>query len=344
MKKQTNDLVVLVAQCDEITEIHRDDSSSIIELANKDNAGDGLVITYRIFPGVYLQFNDLRLDGCLAKFDAEGHFFCIDHCREGRLHSDEPKPDGYNMGAGGMVLSLTKTGEKYIEFPLGHYHGITITFNRETAMDGIREYAPHFPVEIEQVIRRFSLDDDKLPLHKMRILDSVFDDLYAVPAHIKLDYFRVKVLEIILYLSPLELPKEEGEKPYFYKTQVEKVREIHSMITNRLDQHFRLKDLSSRYNMSVPAMEKCFQNLYGNSIAKYMREYRMNQATILLRNNHEKSVLEIASEMGYNSPGKFSTAFKEVIGMSPLTYRKSFDRRMSKRMGKESSLELVEEE
>ena len=126
--------------------------------------------------------------------------------------------------------------------------------------------------------------------------------------------------------------------------QIEKVRKIHKMLTTNLDKHYSLKELSDRYNMSVPVMETCFQSLYGNSIAKYMREYRMSQAAILLRDSHDKSVLEIASEMGYNSPGKFSTAFKEIIGMSPLQYRKNFDRRLVKNMKKKRTGQFDEED
>lgn len=42
-----------------------------------------------------------------------------------------------------------------------------------------------------------------------------------MPEQIKLPYFRIKVLELLLYLDALELPKD-AEKPYFYKSQVEK--------------------------------------------------------------------------------------------------------------------------
>ena len=37
-------------------------------------------------------------------------------------------------------------------------------------------------------------------------------------------YFKVKILELLLYLHGLELPEDREEKPYFYKSQVEKVK------------------------------------------------------------------------------------------------------------------------
>lgn len=336
MKEQDEDLIFLMADSHEAIELNRSQECLSMEFSNKDESlGEGLINVYSVFPGVYLQFNDFRMDEVYTHFNVKGNFLCLDHCREGRLHSNDYPADFYNLGAGGLVLSATQDGRKHIQFPLGHFYGITITFDLDSAMEGISKYAPTFPVDPKDIVERFNLKENKFPLQNIRGLDNVFDDLYAVPAHIRIAYFKVKILELLLYLSAIEIPEEDDEKPYFYKTQVQKVREMHQMITNRLDQRFSLKDLSARYNMSVPAMEKCFRGLYGNSIAKYMREYRMNQATILLRNNHEKSVLEIALEMGYNSPGKFSTAFKEIIGMSPLNYRKNFDRSLARKISQE---------
>ena len=39
-------------------------------------------------------------------------------------------------------------------------------------------------------------------------IDHIFQELYAVPEQIKLPYFRIKVLELLLYLDALELPKD----------------------------------------------------------------------------------------------------------------------------------------
>lgn len=329
------DFVILMAESEELTEIENSDNSLTIELSNKKEClGDGLIFAYAVFPGVFLQINDFRMKRAKVKYNAEGNYFSINHCRRGSLHSEELFSDRLEIGPGDVILSLTEAGKGHVDFDLGHYYGITLTFDLDLAMSGIHEYAPNLPVDIKKLVRDFDLKKDNLLLDNIRALDGIFDAMYAVPAHIRIEYFKVKVLEVLLCLFAIEIPDEEGEKPYFYKVQIEKVRKIHKMLTTNLDKHYNLKELSDRYNMSVPVMETCFQSLYGNSIAKYMREYRMSQAAILLRDSHDKSVLEIASEMGYNSPGKFSTAFKEIIGMSPLQYRKNFDRRLVKNMKK----------
>ena len=58
-------------------------------------------------------------------------------------------------------------------------------------------------------------------LHGAPSIDHIFQELYAVPEQIKLPYFRIKVLELLLYLDALELPKD-AEKPYFYNPRWKK--------------------------------------------------------------------------------------------------------------------------
>ena len=41
-------------------------------------------------------------------------------------------------------------------------------------------------------------------IHGAPSVDHIFQELYAVPEQIKLPYFRIKVLELLLYLDALE--------------------------------------------------------------------------------------------------------------------------------------------
>ncbi len=53
-------------------------------------------------------------------------------------------------------------------------------------------------------------------LHKACSIEHIFADLYAVPEQIKLPYFKVKILELLLYLEALEFTEPKMEKPYFF--------------------------------------------------------------------------------------------------------------------------------
>lgn len=47
----------------------------------------------------------------------------------------------------------------------------------------------------------------------------------------------------------------------------------------------------------------------------------MDKAKELLR-GHDKTVTEVAFEVGYTDPNYFSSAFKRVVGVNPGRYRR----------------------
>ena len=47
----------------------------------------------------------------------------------------------------------------------------------------------------------------------------------------------------------------------------------------------------------------------------------MNLAANMLLQDKEKEVQEIAASVGYENPGKLSSAFRSVMGLSPAEYR-----------------------
>ena len=112
------------------------------------------------------------------------------------------------------------------------------------------------------------------------------------------------------------------EKPYFYKSQVEKVKAAHRLLTEDLERHYTIAELSERFSIPATALKECFKSVYGQPINTYMRNFRMDQAALLLQQEPQMGVAEIAGRVGYDSSSKFAAAFKEVKGKTPLEYRR----------------------
>ena len=68
-------------------------------------------------------------------------------------------------------------------------------------------------------------------------------------------------------------------------------------------------------------MKKCFKGVYGDSIYSYMKHYRLQVAERLLKES-SFTVAEIAMQVGYLNPNKFTAAFCAEYGMPPTLYRR----------------------
>ncbi len=88
------------------------------------------------------------------------------------------------------------------------------------------------------------------------------------------------------------------------------------MHMERCASEFELKN-----DKKVFCMKKCFKDVYGDSIYSYQKRYRINLAANMLLQDKTKEIQEIAASLGYENPGKFSAAFRSVMGVSPAEYR-----------------------
>lgn len=310
-------------------EPHKDNVSIIAEGKNfkvlemKNETGEGIMKSYCVFPGVFLMYSDFHMKTIESNFKVDKDILCIDHCREGRIEHEMDNGAYSYFGTGDLKIDRRINHTGHFELPFSHYHGINIYFELEEAAKTLPLEIRNFPVNLYEIQRKYC--DNKYPfvIKKERCIEHIFSELYSVPQKIKNAYFKIKILELLLYLDALELPSNCEERPYFYKAQVEKVKAIHSLMIENLHNHYTLKQLSKEFDIPLTSMKSCFKNVYGNSIFAYMRLYKMNMAAVLLRQNKDFSIAEIAGKVGYDSPGKFATAFKEIKGISPLNYRKN---------------------
>ena len=92
-------------------------------------------------------------------------------------------------------------------------------------------------------------------------------------------------------------------------------------MTEQLEQRFTIEELSKQYLINTSTLKEVFKAVYGLPIATYMKEYRVHQAMKLLRET-DATIADIAAQVGYETQGKFSKAFKDVTQVLPTEYRK----------------------
>ena len=309
---------------DNVKEIICDGNCKVFKIENE--TGEGIMTAYEVFPGALVMFNDFHMAYCESKFQAKDvEIFCIDHCREGSMEYEQNNDYCYYFEAGDLVVDNRRNHAGHVEYPVKHFHGISVGFYLPYAEEQLAKEFKDFSVTLRSLQEKFCKKSPYV-IKASDEIEHIFSQLYRVPTKIKQDYFRIKIFELLLYLDALEIDEQKEEKPYFYKSQVEKIKAIQELLTKDLTKHYTIEELAGRFELSQTSLKNCFKAVYGSPINRFMQTYRMNAATTLLLREKNKSVAEIAGLLGYDSPSKFTAVFKKMIGVTPLDYKTKYQR------------------
>lgn len=91
-------------------------------------------------------------------------------------------------------------------------------------------------------------------------------------------------------------------------------------IEENYQNNISLTELASQMHGSSMYIGQIFIRDTEISFHKYLSQYRIDKAKLLLQNTNEK-ILEISAEVGISNSQYFSKLFKELTGMSPNDYR-----------------------
>ena len=301
----------------------QDDSHVILQV--KDNTGEGIMTIYSPFEGVYINISDMHMQCCESGFilDKNANVICFDHCKEGRIELDTGKDVVYSvLQEKQLRIDDRRHHSGHVLMPLNHFHGISIYVNVDLAAQGITEIMPRFSVSIQELKYKFCTEGVPYIIKNDVMVESIMACLYDPPANIGSDYYKIKILELLLYLDTVEMQEKIRKEVHAFYGYADKLREIHAQITENLSVHFTIKELSEEYDIPQTELKNSFKAVYGDSIYSYLRRYRINMAASMLIKNLDLSITSIARFVGYKSTGKFSAAFRQIIGTTPLNYRK----------------------
>jgi CheY-like chemotaxis protein len=98
------------------------------------------------------------------------------------------------------------------------------------------------------------------------------------------------------------------------------VRQAMVFIHEHYDEQISRRDLAQLVNISEDYLTFCFRQELGISPIKYLQRFRVNQAKLLLKASN-KSITDIAFEVGFLDSGYFSRIFHRETGVSPGDFR-----------------------
>lgn len=311
----------------EVQKTASEDGGCIYKMQNE--TGEGVITRYEILPGIELFYNDFHMkDGQNENKLPHPDVIEINHCREGRFECIFSNGDCQYVGAGDLAINRLTNETSSTTFPLSHYHGISITIDLTEAaatMKKVENVLGGLHIDLYQIAGRLCRKDTCFVLRGHNNIEHIFSELYRVTPKMIAHYLKVKVLELLMFLNDVQAGEYQEERRYFSKNQVQVVKQMQAYMVTNLQRHYTLQELSKKFDIPLTSMKVCFKCVYGCSIYSYMKSYRMQAATILLRDTFD-SITEIAGKMGYDNPSKFSEVFKKEFGEIPSEFRKKLSK------------------
>ncbi len=300
--------------------VERTEDCAVYQMHSSE--GSGVMTTFSVFPGIELIYNDFHMPSCFQDVPPASDILEINHCREGRFECAFENGSCVYMEEGDLAVNLRSTRAVTSNFPLAHYHGVAVMISLNKAGATVSSVLEDISIDLPALCRRLRLEQRCFIMRAKAEIQHIFSELYNIPKEVQKGYFKLKVLEILLFLSATDVSECNDAKKYFPKKQVDTVKEIKKYITENMDQRYTLEELSQKFGIGLTFMKQCFKGVFGASILSYLKAYRMQAAALMLRKSNE-SITEIAGKVGYTNVSKFAAAFRAATGMCPYQYRRA---------------------
>ncbi|MDO7896192.1 helix-turn-helix domain-containing protein [Pseudomonas citrulli] len=115
-------------------------------------------------------------------------------------------------------------------------------------------------------------------------------------------------------------PAPHGSRRRHNGLQAYKLRRVLSAMDAGLADDFNLANLARIADLSEYHFSRVFKRATGLSPSQYFIRLRMSRARHLLLET-DRSIIDIAMEVGYCSPSHFSQVFRREVGLTPSAYR-----------------------
>ena len=102
-----------------------------------------------------------------------------------------------------------------------------------------------------------------------------------------------------------------------------RLSEVVSFLEQHRQEPLTIKELSERAAMSPATLNRAFRRAVGKSPLNFLNDLRLSEAQLLLRENPELSIADIAGECGFPDSNYFSRLFKKRNGQTPRDYRRN---------------------
>ena len=149
-----------------------------------------------------------------------------------------------------------------------------------------------------------------------RIVSEMSDNRYSKD-------LMIQTLTVELMINLSRAMRNEWEENIRVKTG--KAKELVAIARQYMDDNFdqgiTVAQAAQYVFLSQGYFTRAFRDETGMSPMNYLMKKRIERACLLLKNNEIK-VSAISLQSGFSSPQRFNVAFRKLMGMTPMEYRK----------------------
>ena len=287
--------------------------------------GGGRIDRYELFDGVTVMRVSLQthgFEGTRRKRDG----LEINFCASGRFESSFSSRDQAALTPGDLAVSTfdgTHGARSESRFPLGHYEGVCIDVDCAAAARWMRKNAAPLATDFSALRENLLGGRWYVAMSAGPCCEHVFRELFENMPYFDRAYLQLKVLELFMLLG--SVPRvEPAEADYCSAEHLRLIRHLRDHLVSDRGSYVSLARLAEEHGISVSHLQKLFCQVYGAPVYHYIREYRLEQAAVELTRG-EKRIVDVALDAGYDSPSKFSAAFKVRYRITPSDYRAAAD-------------------
>ena len=202
---------------------------SIKELSHKYH-----LVSYDLYDGIKLAFMSLNGNKQTDTHEPLKHILEINYCHKGKIGWKMNNGNSIYLGEHDYSLhTMECCSASTITLPNEYYEGISIYIDLNILSETPPELLKNTGITGDGILNKFCKDGNFSAFIGNEETDAIFSSFYHQPKEFQLAYWRIKVLELLLYLSKLSIDTENRLSEY-QSEQVEIVRNIHKYLLNNI--------------------------------------------------------------------------------------------------------------
>lgn len=279
--------------------------------------GKGIITCYNLFPGIQMSFQDVETNIVFPSNTFDTDIISVNYCITGRQESEFKDHTVSYLPEHHLSVNGTQFLPVSFSFPLQRYVGVSLVIEKKSLDKKTKDILEIFRIDINEIEEKLNLDNKWFIAHPTDKMIHLFNGIENNEKNI--DFLRIKALEVLHLISEMNALSDD-EHSYFSKKQIESTKLICQNMISNLDSKMTIEQYAEEYEISLSMFHKIFFQIYGATPYAYLKKYKMNIAAGKLRDGKQK-ICDIALEVGYNNPSKFSRAFKAIYGLRPKEYQ-----------------------